>query len=281
MVTSANTIYFPLLQDMVASLREHPGGRDIAVGCLDLGLEQGQKDWLASRSVFCVVPEAHFGSSGDPVSQHFLGMTERPFIREYFPGFTTYVWLDADVWLQSWAAMDALISGATEKGLAIVHESEKAYRFQAWLFAWTVKHFLTGYGPLKGAWLLTRSHLSDGVFAMRNDALHWEVWVECYRRAIARSGRVMPHDQFALNGAVYSQQLPATFLSANFNWICDRGIPMWNEDERKFCEPYPPYRAISVLHLAGPAKHKSYRVRTTSGKEMEVNFRYRMRPDAQ
>ena len=40
-------------------------------------------------------------------------------------------------------------------------------------------------------------------------------------------------------------------LPASANWICDRGVPMWNDDAEAFCEPYAPYRVLSALHLAG------------------------------
>ena len=200
----------------------------------------------------------------------------RPFLREYFPGFDVYVWIDSDVWLQDPGVFDEYVAGALDAGFAVTHESERAYRFQAWLFAWTLKHFVLGYGPANGARLALRTHVNAGFFAARADAPHWQEWSRRYAAAIARTGALVPHDQFALNHALHGDPIGggrasrAKLLDPRCNWICDRGIPMWNDAEGAFCKPYPPFASIGALHLAGPAKRACYTVRRTGGGSFET-----------
>ena len=60
-------------------------------------------------------------------------------------------------------------------------------------------------------------------------------------------------------------EVETAILPASCNWICDRGIPMWNDSARAFCEPVAPHAPIGVLHLAGPAKRTEYDIKRTEG----------------
>jgi hypothetical protein len=159
------------------------------------------------------------------------------------------------------------VNGASLHGMAITHESESSYRFQPRLFAWTAKHFLLGYGARQAALLLSRPHVNAGCFAVRADAPHWQAWAARYEAAIRRSGRLVPHDQFALNQALHAPgtAFDTCLLDPGHNWICDRGIPMWNDAAAAFCMPRPPFQPIGAMHLAGPGKYRRYRIRRTGG----------------
>lgn len=278
-ISSADTKFFSLLREMLDSLDRLPQAEmpayDLAI--FDLGLSPEDREWLAQRNATIVVPRPHdgLGSVDRPLELAFL---VRPYLREYFPDYDIYVWIDSDVWLQTPEALHALIDGAASKGMAIAHENERGYRFQRKLFLWTAKHFLLGYGVARGLWLLTRPHLNAGMFAIRHDAPHWAAWAARYRAAIERTGKLTPHDQFALNQAIYQDKLPTEILSPRANWICDRGVPMWNDEAQEFCEPYPPYRRISALHLAGPGKRTVYRIRRTGGSAFNAMIRFGMVP---
>jgi hypothetical protein len=181
-----------------------------------------------------------------------------------------YVWIDSDVWLQNGDVIGAYVAGARTSGMAITHEREKSYRFQAWLLGWTTKHFLLGYGLARTVRLLLSPHLNAGFFAIHADAPHWEAWTRCYAAAIKRTGKIVPHDQFALNEALLAPQrgdrrLDFNMLAPSHNWICDRGIPMWNDEAAMFCIPYPPFQPIGALHLAGPAKRTRYQIKRSGG----------------
>ena len=264
-VTVSDTRFMPFLRDMLASIQPFLSRPGVDLACFDIGLEQSDRQWLDQLGATIRQPGTHLGQSSDhsPALRSFLA---RPFLRDYFPGYDVYIWLDSDIWLQDVGVLDEYVAGATRQGLAVTHEEERAYRFQGWLFGWTAKHFLLGYGPITAAYLLARAHVNAGFFAMAADAPHWEAWARRYDAAIRRSGKLVPHDQFALNHALHARgAAKACLLDPGCNWICERGVPMWNDEEGAFCRPYAPYSRIGALHLAGPGKRTAYDVRRTGG----------------
>ena len=265
-VTASDSRFMGFLRDMLDSLAPVLARPNVDLACFDLGLDAADWAELESLGAAIRVPGGHLGQSAERHGAALCSFLARPFLREYFPGYDVYVWIDSDVWLQDAGVLDDYIAGAVSHGLAVTHEEERAYRFQPWLFGWTAKHFLLGYGPLTGAWLLSRPHVNAGFFALHATAPHWEDWARRYRAAIRRTGALVPHDQFALNHALHARDgRPARLLDPGCNWICERGPPMWNDAAGAFCRPYAPFDPIAALHLAGPGKRTAYRIGRTGG----------------
>jgi hypothetical protein len=232
---------------------------------MDYGLADDQLEWLRSKVDVVVQPTWRFPIADALKTPRHLIFTSRLCLREELPGFDVYFWFDADAWLQIPDALDRYVDGAAADGLAITTEDHRAYRYQAWLQAWTAKHFVTGYGPWRGLWLYMRRHLNAGIFALHKDAPHWDAWRARLTGAIDRSGRVTPHDQFALNQVVWQDRLPTCLLTPDANWICDRGPPKWNPATLQFCVPDAGHAPIGIMHLAGPAKTHDYAIAQVGG----------------
>lgn len=269
-VTASDSRFMPFLRGMLASIAGPLARPDTALACFDIGLAPQDRAWLEARGALLAAPHAHLGVQPAGLPASLLSFLARPFLPAYFPGFDVYVWIDSDVWLQDEGVFDSYVAGALASGMAITHERTPAYRFQPWLLGWTTKHFLLGYGGADTVHLLLRRHVNAGFFAIRADAPHWHHWARRYQAAIARTGALVPHDQFALNQALYGRpwagsRLTTTFLEPGCNWICDRGVPMWNDQDHAFCEPRAPWRPIGAMHLAGPAKRTAYTIRRTGG----------------
>lgn len=271
-VTAADSHQVPLLRHMLATLRTQAGGADLPVACLDLGLAPAELAWLAAEGVEVVAPRHRFALRDAYPGWHDAYLAQ-PFLREILPGPDLYLWIDADIWFQDGRAVTACLAGARQHGFAIAVERSPSYRLQLWLEAWMTKHFVRGFGIVEGLWLATRPHLNSGFYALRADAPHWDAWTDAYAAAIRRSGTGTPYGQFAMNLLVHGRlpgrgRMPAALLDPWANWICDRGIPMWNDETGVFCEPRPPFRTISAMHLAGPGKREIYRIRRTGGGEL-------------
>ena len=269
-VTAGDSKVMPFLKGLIRSLEAFPERRGVEIGCLDVGQTDDDKAWLADHDVITAEPSTHLGVPAERLKPYERAFVARPFLREYFPGRDIYVWIDSDVWLQGWWVIEAYCRGAVDTGMAIAHEHERAYRFQGWLLGWFAKHLVLGYGLLNGAWLLSRPHLNSGLFAIRADSPHWELWVHHYQAAWNRTATFNPHDQFSINRLVYGgvfarPKVKTTILPPRYNWICDRGPPMWNDGAHVLCEPYPPYSTIGAVHLAGPGKSTRYETRRTGG----------------
>ncbi len=269
-VSASDSRFMPFLRGMITSLADALVLTPAHLACFDLGLSPQDLDWLGLNGIRTATPRPHLGVA-ETHGPGLLSFLARPFLPEYFPGYDVYVWIDSDVWLQYPGVLGQYVNGALATGMAVTHERERGYRFQAWLFAWTAKHMLLGYGPTTAAHLLTRRHVNAGCFAISAGAPHWQAWADRYAAALARTGALVPHDQFALNHALRGSILggadvpETTLLDPGCNWICDRGVPMWNDDAEAFCKPYAPYAPIGALHLAGPAKRTAYDVRRTGG----------------
>lgn len=279
-ITGADSKYFPLMSELIQSAKRFKGSEQFDFRYFDMGLKDEEKQWLADHGCAGCVPQWNLDIPEKDRTPHNHGRVLRPFLREHFPGYDIYIWIDADVWLQDWQVIERYVEGALKTQLAVSTERDRGYQFKAWLFGWFAKHYILGYGFFKGLWLLSRPQINDGFFAMTADAPHWAIWVECFKRAVEREGRVEPHDQFAMVDAVFSHRLPFTLMPATCNWICDRGTPLWNEETKVFCVPYAPHTPISTMHLAGPAKSTRFKVKTVAGGERDMMLRYSSLPAA-
>ena len=273
--TAADSGYFEMFQSMLYSLRSFDAGRDLDICAFDLGLKAEEREWLEQADVTLVQPRWHLGLRDGMMPYWHLAEIVRPFVTDYFPGYRHYMWLDPDLWLQDGSVIDRLINGSEKAGAAIAHEADRAYRFQAWHFGWSLKHRVLGLGLWHGLLLMIKPALNCGVYCIAADAPHWHVWSARLKPAVQRTNRVAPHSQFTFNQIVYADRLPTEILDSSDNWICDRATPVWNEERQIYCKPYAPHEPISLVHLAGPAETQRYTIKTTSGEEMHnVSLHY-------
>ncbi|MGY4472349.1 hypothetical protein ACVWWK_008058 [Bradyrhizobium sp. LB9.1b] len=272
-VTASDSGYFDLARDLINSVHACSGSMT-SLAFLDLGITEQQNEWLRDRGVVVRPPETRLrlGSSGQSLRN--MGYLARPYLRENFPGYEVYVWLDADTWLQDASAITGLVAGAREKGAAMVRQNDPAYRLWLWLIGWMHKHFVLGNGFVPGIWLASRPMINNGVFAMMADAPHWDRWHVHYQKSFDRTALAAPHDQFALNAAVYLDRLQTAFLPSKYNWICDLAPPLWDAEIRKFRSPRAPFDIISVMHLAGSAKNRTFELQTKAGNTVNLSLRY-------
>jgi hypothetical protein len=276
--SGADSGYFPLLRDTVSSVLAQR--RDVAIGILDFGLAPEQRGWLAKRVAHLVRP----GWDIDfPDREHTpetrKAQLSRPFLRRHFPGYETYLWLDADAWLQDWRTVELYVTAAGRDKLAITPEIDRAYkrhykrpklfgRTLAWkcyreAFGWRVADRL-GRNPI----------VNCGVFALHRDAPHWDAWARVIRQ-VAQRTRFFYIEQTALNYVIFAEHLPVNFLPAYCNWMPGDAAPAFDGTGGIFVEPYAPHEVIGVMHLAGEAaKSHVFQLRRLDGGEIATSLRY-------
>jgi hypothetical protein len=176
--------------------------------------------------------------------------------------------------LQDAGVIERMIAGARETGAAIAHESDPLYRFQGWLWAWNLKHKIAGSGLWRGSVLMARESFNLGLYCLAGKAPHWERWRQRFETALKRTDRVTPYEQFAFNEVIHIDGIETTRLESTDNWICDRCPPRWDEHTGLFCRPRQPYTPLSVLHLAGPAKSRTYDIDLLAGGQRSMSLRY-------
>jgi hypothetical protein len=277
-VSAADAGYFPLLQDLVISVRaEHS---KVAIGLLDLGLAPEQRGWLADRVTHLVQPGWDVDFPGrESAPESFKAQVARPFLPRHFPGYDMYLWIDADAWLQDWRVVELYRAAAGHDRLAIVPEIDRAYKRhykRPKLFGRTLawKNYREAFGWRAADRLGRNPMVNCGVFALHRKAPHWQAWAGLIARVLQRT-RFFYAEQTALNYAIFAERLPVNFLPAYCNWLAGDAAPAFDARRGLFVEPYAPHEIIGVMHLAGPEqKTQRFRLQRLDGGTVETMLRY-------
>jgi predicted O-methyltransferase YrrM len=284
-IAAADANYYELLQGTILSVREKPEGKNVAIGFFDLGCTPEQLQWLKTQVNLIQKPDLHFDFPGQNEAPHYLkGLLARPFLRQYFPNFDIYLWIDADAWVQNWKAVELLVKGAAKRGLAVVPELDRnyylAYGKLPWYWQFVYRDYQAAFGEEVAQQLHSYPTINAGVFALHKDAPHWEIWAKYLEEALQQHVSLMT-DQIALNRLVYGTELfdKTEMLPAWCNWSCNFGLPVWDKQQACFVEPYLPQESIGILHLTGH-KHDAVKLATTDGDTVEISLRYQPRQRA-
>jgi hypothetical protein len=279
LITAADATYFQYVRAAIESVNRFPQRAELALGFFDLGCDPEQLDWLSSAVDSIVVPGWDFDFPARTVTPDYVrGFLVRPSLRRYFPDFDTYVWLDADTWLQDWSALDLFIAGARRKGLAIVPEIDRGsyqlYGDMPLIWRWVFDRYLENFGDLVARTYASFPILNAGVFAIQKNAPHWDIWHQHTDKALNHAGFKMT-DQFALNLAVYGGGLleKTEMLPAWCNWTCHIGYPFLDEVNGVLVEPCLPNHPIGILHLTN-RKEKDAALKTLQGRQVKINVDY-------
>jgi hypothetical protein len=203
---------------------------------------------------------------------HLRALTARPFLPRYFPGYDTYLWIDADVWLQDWRGVELYVRGAQLADLAATPHTDRAYRFNRAIPQHSYRQFAAGYGKAVAGELAHRQHLNAGIFAAQAGSPLWSAWAAAYEEGIAASHGAMTNDQTALNVACHRGDLRLQLLPALYNWQSHLALPLWDQRAGRFCEPHLPHAALSMVHLTHTAKDRAYGIRDLDGRVREMTL---------
>ncbi|WP_199321251.1 TylF/MycF/NovP-related O-methyltransferase [Microcoleus sp. FACHB-831] len=277
-ITAADAKYFELVQGTILSIRQKPQGQNAIIGFFDLGCTPEQLQWLQGKVDSIKQADWDFNfPARNETPEYVKGLLVRPFLRQYFPNFDIYFWIDADAWVQNWTAVDLFIQGASHRGLAIVPEIDRGslqqYGRLPQSWEWNYNVYKANFGEEIAEKVCNYPTLNAGVFALHKDAPHWQAWAQWLDRGLQAAGFVYT-DQLALNLAVYCELFNKTeMLPAWCNWTCHYGLPAWNKKEGCLVEPYLPHTSIGILHLT-VEKYDRVKLRSTDKDEVEVNVRY-------
>src|SRR5258706_9910633 len=99
-VTAADEAYAALAAGLLESLAPHRAALGLDVGVLDLGLSMQSKEQFSKSGAQVLVPPWPFrphAQFGDDLK--WRARASRPFLRDLFPGYESYLWLDADTFV--------------------------------------------------------------------------------------------------------------------------------------------------------------------------------------
>lgn len=273
-ISAADARFFHLLAGLLQSLEDQRGSNDIAVGLFDLGLTAAQRDWVAPRITRSVEPGWDLEVPDDWRNEkaHLRSLTVRPFLPRHFPGYDTYIWIDADVWLQDWRGIELYSLGAGNSDITVTPHTDRSYPFDRSVLRLRYRQFRKGFGRQTANDLSQQQHLNAGIFAAPASSALWDHWARTYQQAIDTSGGAMESDQIALNFAVFTERLTTHLLPAIYNWQCHLALPAWHHRINRFCEPHLPHAPISMLHLTHKSKDRLHEIRSLDGKRYEMTL---------
>ncbi len=269
LVTACSNVFFDHYVDLLDSIDSVGIATPFDIGLIDLGITAEQHAALDRRGVHVVPGRWPIEPPARQNQLHLIGHGGKPFARDFFPGYDIYVWIDADMWVQTPEFWTHLIDGAWHHGLAVPLETDPDYQRLAWsVRLWMMRHFITSWGPLQALSLMRAPMVNNGLFALRGDAPQWDLWQGRYRTMVDRTQRTLAIDQLAMIAMLAFDKPDAMLLDATHNWVCSLAIPAFDTAAQRFIKPGKSAETIHVMHVTTPVRTSRFPVRGSDGSIM-------------
>lgn len=287
-VTGSDARYFPVLQELVASIRRFPEAHTLAIGCVDGGLTPAQIRFLEEHNISVRSPHIPSTIPNRALKKRpslAIGLSKL-WLNTLFPEYDTLLWLDADAWVQQSSALELLFSAAEENTPALATIPE-LFPHKPFRLRWTpfnlaqVRSILYKNATLARLPKSIRRHvagrptLNGGIFALSRHAPHWST-LQNWQQRVLKHGKIFSSDQLALSLCVHVNDLPAKFLPARCNYL---GPWLFNSQTGYLCEHTYPHLPAGIIHLAGYDAMRLNLNATTSvfdetGTKHQMNLRF-------
>ena len=261
-VSLADANYFPLLEELIDSIKRFKESANIAICILDAGLTQSQKDKISNKVDEIKHAEWDIEVPGYKVKQKewLKSQVSRAFLPKYFPNYEKYLWIDCDAWVNDWSSVELYFQACDNGKLGITQSIGPGYKITSkvnWLFgklaiikSQNFKHAVKSkIGYDKARKLAFAPHINIGVFSLEKNSIGWNIWQKNLKQSL-NAGNIFGSEGLAINMSVYIDDLKTEFLPLNCNWITSNLLPKYDEKHQTFVEPYLPNYKIGIMHLA-------------------------------
>jgi len=261
-VSLADANYFPLLDELVDSIKRFKQSEDVAVCILDAGLKEDQRDSLSKKVDEIKNAEWDIEVPGYKVKgkEWLKSQVSRAFLPKYFPNYKKYLWIDCDAWVNDWNCIDLYFKACDDGKLGITQTIGPGYKITSkvnWLFgklalikSQNFKHAVKSkIGYTDARKLAFAPHINIGVFSLEKDSKGWSTWQNNLEKTL-KAGNIFGSEGLAINMSVYIDDLETEFLPLNCNWITSNLLPKYDQKQNTFVEPYLPNYKIGIMHLA-------------------------------
>ena len=218
-------------------------------------------------------------------------LTIRPFLKKYFPGYDTYIWLDADTWVQTHEFINDFVEVSKNKKVSIVPEfdinyeiNREKYSFNKIIFnfykvkGWSYKNLKKYFDQKTFNKLLQKPILNAGVFSIPGESIIWDLWADEYKKIVENStdDYCLNMDQASLNKILYDNLDLVNFFNSEYNYLIKNSLPFINKNNF-FCIKDYPFNKIKILHLTQINKNELYEIKTIDGNKVKKNFQYEIK----
>ena len=261
-VSLADANYFDLLNELIDSIKSFKESENIAICVLDAGLTENQKNLLKNKVDEIKKAEWDISVPSHKVKnkEWLKSQVSRAFLPRYFPKYEKYLWIDCDAWVQDWSSVDLYFKACENGKLGITQTMGPGYKIMSkvnWLFgkiaiikSQNFKHAISSkIGIEKARKLAFAPHVNIGVFSLEKDSSCWNNWQNNLNKTLS-AGNIFGSEGLAINMSIYIDEVETEFLPLNCNWIASNLLPKFDENLKKFVEPYLPNYKIGIMHLA-------------------------------
>ena len=274
-VSLADSNYFPLLDELINSVKKFKESENVAICILDAGLTKEQKESLLNKVDEVKSAEWDIEVPGYKVNnkEWLKSQVSRAFLPKYFPNYEKYLWIDCDAWVNDWNSVELYFKACDNGKLGITQTIGPGYKITSkvnWLIgrlavikSQNFKHAIKSkIGYAKARKLAFAPHINIGVFSLEKNSKAWSLWQKNLAIAL-KAGNIFGSEGLAINMSVYIDDLETEFLPLNCNWITSNLLPKFDEQKEIFVEPYLPNYKIGIMHLAAGI--------WKDGKDMRIN----------
>ena len=261
-VSLADANYFPLLEELIDSIKRFKESENVGICILDAGLSDVQKKKILSK-----VDEIRPAEWDIKVSEYKVkgrewlkSQVSRAFLPKYFPTYEKYLWIDCDAWVNDWSCIELYFRACENGKLGITQTVGPGYKVTSkvnWLFgklaivkSQNFKHAVKSkIGFSDARKLAFAPHINIGVFSLEKNSVGWDSWQNNLIKTL-KAGNIFGSEGLAINMSVYIDDLKTEFLPLNCNWITSNLLPKYDSNQKTFVEPYLPNNKIGIMHLA-------------------------------
>ena len=281
-VSLADANYFPLLEELVDSIKRFKESENIAICILDAGLTKDQKNILYKKVDEIKLAEWDIEVPGYKIKgkDWLKSQVSRAFLPKYFPDYEKYLWIDCDAWVNDWECIKLYFKACDNGKLAITQTIGPGYKVTSkvnWLFgklaiirSQNFKHAVKSkIGYKKARKLAFAPHINIGVFSLEKNSKGWEIWQNNLKKTL-QAGNIFGSEGLAINMSVYIDNLETEFLPLNCNWIASNLLPKYDNIHKTFVEPYLPNYKIGIMHLAAGIWKNGKDMRVDKNVQIEI-----------
>ena len=281
-VSLADSNYFPLLDELIDSIKQFEASKDTAICVLDAGLSEEQKNKLLSKvdEIKSAEWDIKVPESKIKGREWLKSQVSRAFLPKYFPNYEKYLWIDCDAWVNDWQTIELYFKACDDNKLGITQTIGPGYKITSkvnWVFgklaiikSQNFKHAVKSKINLdKARKLAFAPHINIGVFSLEKNSKSWEIWQNNLRETL-KGGDIFGSEQLAMNISVYHDNIETEFLPLNCNWITSNLLPKFDEVNNTFVEPYLPNYKIGIMHLAAGIWKNNQDMRVNKDIKIEI-----------
>ena len=281
-VSLADANYFPLLEELIDSIKRFKESENTAICVLDAGLTQQQKEQISKK-----VDEIKKAEWDIEVPNYKIkgkdwlkSQVSRAFLPKYFPDYEKYLWIDCDAWVNDWSCIQLYFKACDHGKLGITQTIGPGYKITSkvnWLIgklaiikSQNFKHAVKSkIGYEKARKLAFAPHINIGVFSIEKNSEVWNSWQNNLSQTL-KAGNIFGSEGLAINMSVYIDNIATEFLPLNCNWITSNLLPKYDDQNNTFVEPYLPNHKIGIMHLAAGIWKDNRDMRTDKSVQVEI-----------